>query len=51
LLVEDDAMIQTVQLVFRHHGLAGVAGLTAAITLRDRFRGASAATPVVAEGI
>lgn len=50
LLVEDAAMIQAMQLVFRHHGLvvepAGVAGLAAAITLRQRFHGASVATPL-----
>lgn len=50
LLVEDEAMIQAMQLVFRRHDLvvepAGVAGLAAAITFRERFRGASVATPL-----
>jgi threonine dehydratase len=50
LLVEDDAMIEAMRLIFRHHGLvvepAGVAGLAAAITFRDRFRGASVVTPL-----
>lgn len=50
LLVEDQAMIEAMQLVFRQHGLvvepAGVAGLAAAITFRDRFRGASVVTPL-----
>jgi threonine dehydratase len=50
LLVEDQAMIEAMQLVFRQHGLivepAGVAGLAAAITFRERFRGARVATPL-----
>lgn len=50
LLVEDKAMISAMQLVFREHGLvvepAGVAGLAAAITFRDRFRGGSVVTPL-----
>lgn len=50
LLVEDDAMIQAMQMLFRHHGLlvepAGVAGVAAAMTFRDRFRGATVATPL-----
>jgi threonine dehydratase len=50
LLVEDEAMIEAMQLVFRQHGLlvepAGVAGLAAAITFRERFRGASVVTPL-----
>jgi threonine dehydratase len=50
LLVEDDALIRAMQLVFQHHGLviepAGVAGLAAAIVYRERFRGASVATPL-----
>lgn len=50
LLVEDAAMIQAMQLVFREHGLlvepAGVAGLAAALTFRERFRGATVVTPL-----
>jgi threonine dehydratase len=50
LLVDDQAMIDAMRLVFRQHGLvvepAGVAGLAAAITFRDRFRGASVVTPL-----
>jgi threonine dehydratase len=50
LLVEDRALIEAVQLTFRHHGLiaepAGVAGLAAIITYRNRFRGITVATPV-----
>ncbi|HLK20920.1 MAG TPA: pyridoxal-phosphate dependent enzyme [Bryobacteraceae bacterium] len=50
LLVEDAAMIEAMRLVFREHGLlvepAGVAGLAAALTFRDRFRGASIVTPL-----
>jgi threonine dehydratase len=50
LLVEDQAMIAAIQLVFREHGLlvepAGAAGLAAAITFRERFQGASVVTPL-----
>jgi threonine dehydratase len=50
LLVDDQAMIDAMQLVFRQHGLvvepAGVAGIAAAITFRERFRGASGVTPL-----
>jgi threonine dehydratase len=50
LLVEDQALIEAMQLVFREHGLmiepAGVAGLAAAIVFRERFRGASVVTPL-----
>ena len=50
LLVEDKAMIEAMRLVFRQHGLmvepAGVAGLAAAISFRERFRGASVVTPL-----
>jgi len=50
LLVEDQALIEAMQLVFRQHGLlvepAGVAGLAAAITFRDRFQGATVVTPL-----
>ena len=48
LLVEDEAIIQAMRLVFQHHGLvvepAGAAGVAAAITLKERFRGASVGT-------
>jgi threonine dehydratase len=50
LIVNDDAMITAMKLVFRHNGLvvepAGVAGLAAALTFRERFRGASVVTPL-----
>jgi threonine dehydratase len=50
LLVDDQALIAAMQLVFREHGLvvepAGVAGLAAAISFRDRFRGASVVSPL-----
>jgi len=50
LLVEDEALIQAMRLIFRHHGLvvepAGAAGLAAAIAFRERFQGASVATPL-----
>ena len=50
LLVDDQALIEAMQLVFKHHGLivepAGVAGLAAAITYPTRFKGASVVTPL-----
>jgi threonine dehydratase len=50
LLVEDEALIRAVQLVFQHHGLvvepSGVAGVAAAIAYRERFQGALVATPL-----
>ncbi len=50
LLVDDDALIKGMQLIFQHHGLviepAGVAGLAAAMVYRERFRGACVATPL-----
>jgi threonine dehydratase len=50
LLVEDKALIEAMQLAFRHHGLviepAGAAGIAAAITFRDRFREALVVTPL-----
>lgn len=50
LLVEDQALIEAMQLVFREHGLmiepAGVAGLAAAMVFRERFRGARVVTPL-----
>jgi len=50
VLVTDQAMIEAMQLVFRLHGLviepAGVAGIAAARTFPDRFRGGLLATPL-----
>ncbi len=50
LMVEDDSMIEAMRLIFTHHGLvtepAGVAGLAAAITYKQRFREQSVATPL-----
>ena len=50
LLVEDDALVQAMQLLFRRHGLmvepAGVAGLAAVISYPERFRGSTVATPL-----
>ena len=50
LLVEDQALIEAMQLIFREHGLmvepTGVAGLAAAIAFRERFQGARVATPL-----
>jgi threonine dehydratase len=48
LLVEDEAMIAASQLLFREHGLVvePPAGLAAALTFRERFRGALIATPL-----
>jgi threonine dehydratase len=50
LLVDDQAIITAIQLLFQHHGLlvepAGAAGLAAAMTFSNRFRGASVVTPL-----
>lgn len=50
LLVDDNGLIQAMRLAFRHQGLviepAGAAGLAAAITHKDRFRGALVSTPL-----
>lgn len=50
VLVNDDAMIAAMKLIFRHNGLvvepAGVAGVAAAIAFRERFRGASVVAPL-----
>jgi threonine dehydratase len=50
LVVDDQALIAAMQLVFHEHGLviepAGVAGLAAAIAFRERFQGASVVTPL-----
>jgi len=48
VLVEDEAMVEAMQLVFRRHGLslepAGAAGVAAAMVFRDKFRGSRVAT-------
>ncbi len=48
VLVEDDAMVEAMRLVFERHGLvlepAGAAGVAAAMVFRDRFRGGRVAT-------
>ncbi len=50
LLVEDESLIQAMRLAFNYHGLviepAGAAGLAAAITYHERFRGARLAIPL-----
>ncbi len=50
VLVEDDALIEAIRVVFGHHGLvaepAGVAGVAAAMVYRETFRGALVATPL-----
>jgi threonine dehydratase len=50
LLVEDEAILEAMRLVFRHHGLvvepAGAAGVAAARVYAERFRGALVATPL-----
>ncbi|HYL99725.1 MAG TPA: pyridoxal-phosphate dependent enzyme [Blastocatellia bacterium] len=50
LTVDDESMVQAIRLAFRHHGLviepAGAAGLAAAITYKDRFRGTRIVTPL-----
>jgi len=50
LLVDDQALISAMRLVFHEHGLvvepAGVAGLAAAITFRERFQSGSVVTPL-----
>lgn len=50
LLVEDKSLVEAMRLVFSHHGLviepAGAAGLAAAITYKERFRGSRVATPL-----
>ena len=50
LLVEDEALVEAMQLLFRRHGLmvepAGVAGLAAVISYPERFRGSTVATPL-----
>jgi threonine dehydratase len=48
VLVEDDAMVEAMQLIFQLHGLvlepAGAAGVAAAMVFRDKFRGRRVAT-------
>jgi len=55
LLVDDDALITSMQLVFKYHGLvtepAGVAGVAAAMVYRERFRGAQVVTPLTGGNI
>jgi len=50
LLVDDDAMLAAMRLIFQQHGLviepAGIAGLAATITYKEKFRGAHIATPL-----
>jgi threonine dehydratase len=50
LLVEDASLIEAMRVAFNYHGLvvepAGAAGLAAAITYKERFRGARVATPL-----
>lgn len=50
LLVDDEALVAAMQLLFRHHGLvvepAGAAGLAAALICADRFRDARVVTPL-----
>ena len=50
LLVEDETLIETMRLIFKHHGLvtepAGVAGLAAFMNCKDRFQGMTVATPL-----
>jgi len=50
MLVDDNAMLAAMRLVFQHHGLvvepAGIAGLAAAIAHKEGFRGARIATPL-----
>jgi threonine dehydratase len=50
LLVGDNALIEAMQLAYRHHGLvlepAGAAGLAAAVTYEGRFRGGRVAVPL-----
>jgi threonine dehydratase len=50
LLVDDDALVHAMRLVFQHHALvvepAGIAGLAAAIMHKERFHGCRLATPL-----
>jgi threonine dehydratase len=50
VLVDDEAMVEALRLLFRHHGLvtepAGVAGLAAILSDTKRFGGATVATPI-----
>jgi threonine dehydratase len=50
LLVDDDALVEAMRLLFRHHGIvsepAGAAGLAAVITKKAQFEGACVATPI-----
>ena len=48
VLVEDEAIMKAMRLVFQFHGLvlepAGAAGVAAAMVFRDKFRGGRVAT-------
>jgi threonine dehydratase len=50
LLVEDEAILEAMRLLFRHDGLVseptGVTGLAAIISEKERFRGACVAIPI-----
>lgn len=50
LLVEDDAAVEAMRLIFQHHSLvaepAGAAGVAAALTFQERFRGMTIGTPI-----
>jgi threonine dehydratase len=50
LMVEDESLVEAMRLAFYYHGLviepAGAAGLAAAITYKERFRGTRVATPL-----
>ena len=50
MLVEDEAMVEAMRLLFRHHGVtsepAGVVGLAAIISEKERFQHACLATPI-----
>jgi threonine dehydratase len=47
---QDSAIIEAMQLAFRHHGLvvepAGAARLAAALTYQQRYHGARVVTPI-----
>jgi threonine dehydratase len=50
VLVEDGTLVEAMRLIFRHHGLvaepAGAAGVAAALTFQQRFRGMMIGTPL-----
>ena len=55
VLVDDDALIRSMQLVFKYHGLviepAGVAGVAAAMVYRERFQDTQVVTPLTGGNI